>query len=112
MHTGTSFLMISTVSLTGSAAESQSKHKLQQISRRFFLSFQEESLMDVLPEELISMASQQTRLHCQEPQERTVNLIMAPCHSMAHTADPQSGTGSAHSAQQTEHFRAIRAWVS
>lgn len=88
MHTGTSFLMISTVSLTGSAAESQSKHKLQQISRRFFF-FQEESLMDVLPEELISMASQQTRPCCQEPQECTVNLIMALCHSMVYTAMQQ-----------------------
>lgn len=28
------------------------------------------------------------------------------------TADPQLGTGSAHSAQETEHFRAMRAWVS
>lgn len=58
MHTGTNFLMISTVSLTGLAAESQSKHKLQQISRRFFFFFKEKSLMDVLPEEHISMASQ------------------------------------------------------
>lgn len=89
MHTGNSFLMISTVPLTGSAAESQSKHKLQQISRRFFFSFQEKSLMDVLPEELISMASQQMRLRCQEPQERTVNLIMALCHSMVYTATQQ-----------------------
>lgn len=45
--------------------------------------------MDVLPEELISMASQQTRLRCQEPQERTVNLIMALCHSMVYTATQQ-----------------------
>lgn len=57
MHMGTVFLMISTVSLTSSAVESQSTHKFQQISRRFFF-FKEKSLMGVLPEELILMVSQ------------------------------------------------------
>lgn len=57
MHTATNFIVISTVLLTGLAAESQSEYKLQQISRRFF-SLKKKNLMDILPEELVSMSSQ------------------------------------------------------
>lgn len=115
MHRGTSFLMISTVSLTGSAAESQSKHKLQQISRRFFFFLSRKKFNGCFAwgADFNGFSADKAALPGTTGAYSKFNNGPMPQHGLySYTADPQPGTGSAHSAQETEHFRGMRAWVS